>query len=91
MIGKGAAAVEPNRSLNRHSPDAPPSSHEYLRFSGLFAIPARDADCCHHSTRPDVGRLPWHLGALLPSIAPERMTINRLTLALVVAAVAVPR
>jgi hypothetical protein len=34
---------------------------------------------------------PWHLDALLPSVALERMTIERLTLALVVAAAAVLR
>jgi hypothetical protein len=34
---------------------------------------------------------PWHLDALLLSVALERMTIERLTLALVVAAAVAPR
>ena len=34
---------------------------------------------------------PWHLDALIPSVALECMTVERLTLALVVAAAAVPR
>jgi hypothetical protein len=34
---------------------------------------------------------PWHSDALLPSVALERMTIERLMLALVVAAAAVLR
>jgi hypothetical protein len=34
---------------------------------------------------------PWHSGALLPAVALERMTIERLTLALVAAAAAVPQ
>ena len=34
---------------------------------------------------------PWHSDALLPSVALERMTIERLTLALVAAAAAVPQ
>ncbi|MGA3309595.1 MAG: hypothetical protein ABSD08_13405 [Xanthobacteraceae bacterium] len=37
------------------------------------------------------GHFPRHLGALLPSIACERMAIERLTLALVVAAAVVPQ
>jgi hypothetical protein len=37
----------------------------------------------------DLAIFPWHSGALLPAVALERMTIERLTLALVVAAAAV--
>ena len=39
----------------------------------------------------DLAIFPWHSGALLPTFALERMTIERLTLALVVAAAAVPQ
>ena len=39
----------------------------------------------------DLAIFPWHLGALLLAVVLERMTIERLTLALVVAAAAVPR
>jgi hypothetical protein len=39
----------------------------------------------------DLAHFPWHLGALLPWVASERMTIEHLVLAPVVAAAAVPR
>src|SRR5262249_14982853 len=39
----------------------------------------------------DLAIFPWHSGALLPAVALERMTIERLTLALVAAAAAVPQ
>jgi hypothetical protein len=39
----------------------------------------------------DLAILPWHLGALLPAVALDRMTVERLTLALMVVAAVVQR
>ena len=51
-----------------------------------FGIPNRPR-CSGASS----GRFPWNLDALLPSVALDRMTIERLMLARVAAGAAVPR
>jgi hypothetical protein len=85
------------RQWSRHSPDdsrtgvnirAFPVSLEDRREvrtpTGTFGQPERLVEGL-------IWPSPWHLDALLLSVALERMTVERLMLALVVAAAAVPR
>jgi hypothetical protein len=60
-----------------------PNRREFLRLSGVLARQAGGAGDCRHLGQPErlsrgrSGRFPWHLNALLPSVALERMTIER--------------
>src|SRR5687768_14522089 len=76
-------------SFIRPFPDEPRIGVKVERFSGPSARPVPGADRCLHSTLPTTVEQPdlaifRALGALLPSVALERMNIARLMLAQVI-------
>ncbi len=75
----------------------PRNWREYWRFSGVAARQTRGADGYQHLGQPArwsrvcSGHFPWDWDTRLLSVALERVPIEHVTLALVVAAAAVPR
>src|SRR5215475_10196641 len=73
-------------NIDRDFPRWSPNRREFLRFSDLPTRQSWDADSYPHRGRPErrssgkSGRLRWHFDALLPSVALERMTVERLML-----------
>src|SRR6266446_4970763 len=72
--------------IDRDSPDGLRTDVNFCAFSDLLTRQSWGADSYPHLGRPErrssgkSGRFRWHFDALLPSVALERMTVERLML-----------